>query len=122
MYKNREMTLEFDGKTEEHKVCTIMMSNGKYGGGSMFIAPNADLTDGLLDVVIIGDVSKPDLIYSLPRVYKGTHLTHPKISVRRVKQVKVNCREGLAMQADGELLGQSPATFTVLPSALKLYV
>jgi len=121
-YSNREMTLEFDGKTEQHKVCTIMMNNGKYGGGSMFIAPNADLTDGLFDVVIIGDVSKPDLLYSLPRVYKGTHLTHPKISVRRVKQIKVNCREGLAMQADGELLGQSPATFTVLPSALTLYI
>ena len=121
-YHNHEMSLEMDGVTEDRKVCTIIMSIGKYGGGSMFIAPDADPADGLFDVVIIGDVSKPDLLYSLPRVYKGTHLTHPKITVKLVKQVKVTCKTNLALQADGELLGQSPATFNVLPSALKLLI
>ena len=121
-YHNHEMSIELDGKQEEKKVCTVIMSIGKYGGGSMFIAPNADPTDGLFDVVVIGDVSKPDLLYSLPRVYKGTHLTHPKISITRVKHVKVTCKNNLALQADGELLGQSPATFSVLPSALKLMI
>jgi len=121
-YHNHEMSLELDNKQEEKKVCTVIMSIGKYGGGSMLIAPNADPTDGLFDVVVIGDVSKPDLLYSLPRIYKGTHLTHPKITVTRVKHVKVDCKTNLALQADGELLGQSPATFSILPSALRLLV
>ncbi|MDD5190135.1 MAG: diacylglycerol kinase family lipid kinase [Dehalococcoidales bacterium] len=121
-YHNPEMSLELDGVKEARKVCTIINCIGKYGGGSMFVAPNADPADGFFDVVIIGDITKPDLLYSFPRIYKGTHLTHPKITVKRVKQVKVTCKNGLALQADGELLGQSPAVFTVLPSALKLLV
>ncbi len=121
-YRNRDITLTFDGVQEKRRVCTVIMSNGKYGGGSMFIAPNADVSDGLFDVVIIGDVSKPDLLHSLPRVYKGTHLTHPKITVKRAREVEIVPATRSAVQADGELLGDAPARFTVLPSALNLLV
>lgn len=121
-YHNRELTIKIDGKTEERKVCTVIMSNGKYGGGSMFIAPQADIKDGLLDVVIIGDVSKPDLLASLPRVYKGTHLTHPKITLRRARDVEIQSKVSIALQADGELIGEAPARFSILPSALTILV
>jgi diacylglycerol kinase family enzyme len=117
-YRNHELTIKIDGKTEERKVCTIIMSNGKYGGGSMFIAPQADIKDGLLDVVIIGDVSKPDLLASLPRIYRGTHLTHPKITLRRAREVEIQSKLSIALQADGELLGEAPARFSILPAAL----
>lgn len=121
-YRNRELTIKTGGKVENLRVCTIIMSNGKYGGGSMFIAPQADLRDGLFDVVIIGDVSKPDLLVSLPRVYKGTHLTHPKITLKRVREIEIQSRTRIALQADGELIGEAPARFTVLPSALTVLV
>jgi YegS/Rv2252/BmrU family lipid kinase len=121
-YHNHELTMKIDGKTEQRKVCTVIMSNGKYGGGSMFIAPQADITDGLLDVVIIGDVSKPDLLASLPRVYKGTHLTHPKITLRRAREVEIQSKMSIALQADGELIGEAPARFSILPSALTVLV
>jgi len=121
-YHNCEVSIKIDGKTEEKQVCAVIMSNGKYGGGSMFIAPDADISDGLLDVVIIGDVSKPDLLVSLPRVYKGTHLTHPKITLKRAKVVELDSKTCVALQADGELLGEAPARFSVLPSALSVLV
>jgi diacylglycerol kinase family enzyme len=121
-YRNREITLKIDGKEESRKICTIIMSNGKYGGGSMFIAPQADIKDGLFDIVIIGDVSKPDLLASLPRIYRGTHLTHPKVTLKRGRVVEIQSKSIAALQADGELLGEVPARFSVLPSALTLLI
>jgi len=121
-YHNRDLTISIDGKTEERKVCTVIMSNGKYGGGSMFIAPQADIKDGLFDVVIIGDVSKPDLLASLPRIYRGTHLTHPKVTLKRAREVEIQSKQRIALQADGELLGEAPARFSILPTALTVLV
>ena len=121
-YKNREISLKLDGEMEERKVCTIVMSNGKYGGGSMFIAPQADPSDGYLDVMIIGDLSKPDLLWSLPRIYRGTHLTHPKVTARRARHIEIQAKQPMVLQADGELLGEPPASFDILPAALNIAV
>ncbi len=121
-YKNREVSLKLDGKTDERKVCSILMSNGKYGGGSMLVAPDADPSDGFLDVVIIGDLSKPDLLWSLPRIYRGTHLTHPKVTVKRAKEIDIRPRHQMSLQADGELLGETPVHFHVLPAALNVVI
>ncbi|MCX6002891.1 MAG: diacylglycerol kinase family lipid kinase [Chloroflexi bacterium] len=121
-YKNREIQMTLDGQKENRKVCTIIMSNGKYGGGSMFVAPEADPSDGLFDVLIIGDISKPDLLCSLPRIYRGTHLTHPKVTLKRAKVVEIYPKSRMSIQADGELLGDAPARFSVLPSVLNILV
>jgi len=121
-YKNKQISLIVDGEAAEKKICTVLMSNGKYGGGGMFAAPDADLTDGLLDVLIIGDLSKPDLLWSLPRVYKGTHLTHPKVTMKRAREIEIRSAEPVSLQADGELLGELPARFYVLPAALNIAV
>ncbi len=119
-YQNKEVSLKLDGKVEDRKVCTIITSNGKYGGGSMFVAPHADPTDGLLDVLIIGDLSKPDLLWSLPRIYKGTHLTHPKVTSKTAREIHLQTRQPASLQADGELLGETPARFHILPAALNI--
>jgi diacylglycerol kinase (ATP) len=121
-YKNRNIHITINGQTEDRKVCTIVMSNGKYGGGSMLLAPDADPSDGLFDVIIIGDVTKPDLLRSLPRIYKGTHLTHPKVTVRRTDWITISSDGPMAIQADGDLVGEAPARFTVLPCALNILV
>jgi diacylglycerol kinase family enzyme len=89
----------------------------------MMIAPEADPCDGLFDVMIIGDISKPNLLMSLPRIYRGTHLTHPQVTLKRAKNVEIRITDGkMAIQADGELVGQAPARFTVLPLALNILV
>jgi len=121
-YKNKKISLIVDGEKIEKKVCTVLISNGRYGGGGMFTAPEADLTDGLFDTLIIGDLSKPDLLWSLPRVYRGTHLTHPKVTLKKAEEVEISSAEPLFLQADGELLGELPARFRVLPAALNLAV
>lgn len=121
-YQNQKISLTVDGKTSETKVCAVLMNNGKYGGGGMFAAPEADLTDGLFDVLVIGDLSKPDLIWSLPRVYKGTHLTHPKVTLKKAREIEVCSAGKLSLQADGELLGELPARFYLLPEALNVAV
>ena len=121
-YRNKNISLTVDGSTTERKICTVLMSNGKYGGGGMFAAPDADPTDGLLDVLIIGDLSKPDLLWSLPRLYKGTHLTHPKVTVERAREIEIKSAEPVSLQADGELLGGLPARFYILPAALNIIV
>lgn len=121
-YRNQEISLTIDGLTTTQKLCTVVMSNGRYGGGNMQVAPDADLTDGLFDVVTIGDISKPDLLWSLPRIYKGTHLNHPKVKVVRTTEVTVDAAATATIQADGELLGLTPARFSIIPSALGILV
>ncbi len=121
-YRTRDISLTVHGQTETRKLCTVVIGNGRYGGGSMLVAPDADLADGLFDVVTIGDISKPDLLWSLPRIYKGTHLSHPKVNVVRASEVTVDSAAGASIQADGELLGQTPARFTIMPSALNILV
>jgi len=121
-YRNKNISLTVDGSATERKICTVLMSNGKYGGGGMFAAPDADPTDGLLDVLIIGDLSKSDLLWSLPRLYKGTHLTHPKVTIERAREIEIKSAEPVSLQADGELLGGLPARFYILPAALTIIV
>ncbi|MFH1638879.1 MAG: diacylglycerol kinase family protein [Chloroflexota bacterium] len=121
-YRNRDVSLIVDGVAEERKVCTVMMSNGKYGGGGMLVAPNADPADGLLDVVMIDDLSKPELLRSLPRIYRGTHLTHPKVTVKRAREVNITSGQEMLLQIDGELLGKAPARFRILPAMLNVAV
>ena len=122
LYKNKGVTLVVDGAAIERKICTILVNNGKYGGGGMFAAPDANLADGLLDILIIGDLSKPDLLWSLPRVYRGTHLTHPKITMKRAREIEIQSAEAVFLQADGELLGGLPAHFYILPAVLNVAI
>ena len=121
-YQGKRVTIKLDGQAEDRKVCVVLMGNGKYGGGGMLSTPNADPTDGLFDVLIIDDLSKPDLLWSLPRVYRGTHLTHPKVTVKRAREIEIMSSEPMALQADGELLGELPARFQVLPAALNIII
>jgi len=121
-YETKQVSLILDGQPEERRVWTILMSNGKYGGGGMLAAPNADPADGLLDVVVIDDLSKLDLLWSLPRVYKGTHLSHPKVTVKRAREIDIRPRQPMSLQADGELLGQAPAHIYMLPAALNVAI
>jgi len=121
-YRNRDISLVIDGAEETRRACTVVMNNGRYGGGGMFTAPDADLSDGFLDVMIIGDISKLDLLYSLPRIYKGTHLTHPRVTMKKAREVEIRSAQLMQLQADGELLGELPARFSVLPSALNIAI
>jgi YegS/Rv2252/BmrU family lipid kinase len=100
----------------------VVIANGRYFGGGMMICPDASSDDGLLDVLLIGDLTKRDLLTTLPKTYRGRHLPHPKAELLRGPTVTVESDEPLPIQLDGEQPGTTPARFEVVPRALRLRV
>jgi diacylglycerol kinase family enzyme len=88
----------------------------------MAMTPEADPGDGLLDVLVIGDITRRDLALTLPKVYRGTHLPHPKAELLRGRRVDVRSEIPLPVELDGEQPGTTPAEFEALPAALRLRV
>jgi diacylglycerol kinase (ATP) len=88
----------------------------------MKMCPEASPDDGLFDVLVIGDVTKADLVRTLPKIYRGTHLPHPKAELLRGATVSVESDDALPMQLDGEQPGTTPVRFEVVPRALRLRV
>ena len=121
-YKNKSVILDVEDELERGRILNVVVANGGYVGGGMHIAPQAELNDSLLDVVIVGDVGKFELLKALPMVYKGTHLNHPKVSLRKATHITIESPEQMLVYADGELLGESPASFWVMPAALSIVV
>ncbi len=103
-------------------VMMVVMANGRSFAGGMRIAPHAVMNDGLLDTVIIGGMAPLELLVNFPRVYTGKHLSHPKVTSFRARRVSLEADEATRIQTDGEQAGELPATFRVLPGALRLLV
>jgi len=121
-YKNKSVMLRHGSKAETIRILSVVVANGCYFGGGMRVAPQAELGDSLLDVVIIGDIGKFELLKALPMVYKGTHLTHPKVRMEKTPHITIESPERLLVHADGELLGEAPASFWLMPLALSIVV
>ncbi len=119
-YKNKPVTVSVGERREERRVLTMVMANGCYFGGGMCIAPRADISDGFLDVVSVGDINKLDLLKTFPKIYKGTHITHPMVKIEKATRVEISSTEKVVIQADGEFLGECPASFQMMPAALGL--
>ena len=119
-YRNKDIRMNIDGREEARRVLSVVVSNGAYFGGGMRIAPEAELNDRKLDVLTIGDVGKAELLQVFPRVYKGTHITHPKVRMEKAERITIECDRRILLQADGELLGEGPVTFQILPAALNV--
>jgi YegS/Rv2252/BmrU family lipid kinase len=125
-YKNQRVQLVFDGgERVEATINTVAVANGRYFGGAMMVAPNAELDDGLFDVIAMGDFGFGDLMKSGRRLYKGTHLTMDKVSARRARVVEaepIDPGAVIELDVDGENPGRLPARFELLPSALWVVV
>lgn len=119
-YQNKDVTLRIDDKTVQGRMNSVIACNGRYFGGGMRVGPNATLDDGKLDVIVLGDFSVVEVLLNTPKIYNGTHLTHPKVSEYRGTTITVESKQRMLIEADGELIGEGPATFRIIPSALKL--
>jgi YegS/Rv2252/BmrU family lipid kinase len=119
-FKNFDATLDIDGERLATKSVFIQIANAMYMGGGYKIAPGADISDGLLDVAIVGDMSKPDLLRTIPKVYGGNHVNHPKFTLVRAREIRVETEQPVFVQLDGEVVGQTPVTFTIRPGAIML--
>ena len=121
-WQNTEVTVTLDDGERRGRMHDVIVANGVWHGGGMKLAPDARPDDGLFDVVLIGDVSKADFATTAPRLYKGGHVSHPKVEVVRSARVRVDGVDPLPIEVDGEQLGTTPATFEVVPGALRVRV
>jgi YegS/Rv2252/BmrU family lipid kinase len=116
------LRVTFDGETREGRMHDVVVANGRYFGGGMMICPDASPDDGRFDVLLIGDLTKGDLLLTLPKTYRGSHLPHPKAELVRAAAVAIDAPQPVPIQLDGEQPGTTPATFEVVPRALRIRV
>lgn len=115
--------VEYDGTVWEGRAMMALFANGTTFGGGMRIAPQAVLDDGMLDLVLVKQVGKLELLRVFPRVYKGTHVEHAAVSLGRAAEARVIADRPLVPWGDGEPLDEVPAreiTFRVVPRALRV--
>jgi diacylglycerol kinase (ATP) len=121
-WRNTELRVSVDGEVRGGRMHEVIVANGRYLGGGMMICPDAEPDDGLFDVLLIGDLTKRDLVQTMPKIYRGTHLPHPKAELLRGTVVSVDSDVPLPLQLDGEQPGTTPARFELVPKALRLRV
>src|SRR5438128_2005199 len=121
-WENTDVTVRLDGAERRGRMHDVVVANGVWHGGGMKLAPDAAPDDGKFDVVLIGDVAKIDFLTTAPKIYKGKHVHHPKVEVLRSKRVEVDAPVQLPIELEGEQVGTTPATFEVVPAALRVRV
>jgi len=120
-YRNQRVTVEADGRIVfDGPAAAVVVANGSYFGGGMKIAPQADLADGQLDLIVLGDLRAIEIICWIPTIYFGKHLANPKVSANQARTVQLSGISALPCHLDGEVCGETPLTVRVLPSALRL--
>ena len=117
-----EIEVAVDGERRAGPMFDVVVANGRFFGGGLEICPDAEPDDGLFDVLTIGDVTKRDLVMTMPKMYRGTHLPHPKAELLRGSSVTVTSETPLPIELDGEQPGTTPVTFEVAAGALRLRV
>jgi len=112
--------LTVDGETRAFAGYSVAVCNSGVFGGGMFLAPDAKLDDGLPDVVLIARQSKRAYLQGLPRVFKGTHLEHPAVTLLQGREVTFGADRPFTAYADGDPIVELPATVRALPGALRV--
>lgn len=109
-----------DGERREVTGYAVAACNSGVFGGGMALAPEASMEDGLLDVVVTADGSKADFVRGLVKVFKGTHLEDPNVELFRARELHVDAERPFRIYADGDPIGQTPATIRAVPGALRV--
>ncbi|MCM2577041.1 diacylglycerol kinase [Streptomyces meridianus] len=110
-----------DGPVQEIEATLVAVGNGPSYGGGMRICADAQLDDGLFDITVVGECSRTTLLKVFPRVYRGTHLSHPAVTVHRAAKVSLEA-DGITGYADGERVGPLPLTAEAVPAAVRVVV
>jgi YegS/Rv2252/BmrU family lipid kinase len=122
VWRNTHVTVTVDGGERVGRMHDVIVANGRWHAGGMKLAPEAKPCDGLFDVVLIGDVTKLDFVTTSPKLYSGRYLAHPRIDSVRSATVRIEADEPLPVEVDGEQVAVTPATFEVVPRALRVRV
>jgi diacylglycerol kinase (ATP) len=121
-WKSASVVADVDGARRSGDMFEVLVMNGDYAAGGMWVTPEAEPDDAQLDVLLIGDITKADFVRTFPKIYRGKHLSHPKIELLRGKAVQVDSTIPLPVVLDGEQPGTTPVRFEVIPRALRVRV
>jgi YegS/Rv2252/BmrU family lipid kinase len=119
-WKPATFELELDGEPVTVRGWSVAGANSAAYGGGMYVAPDAALDDGLLDVVTSAETGKATFLRVLPKVFKGRHVDEPSVEVRRAREVRVRADRPFEVYADGDPIGALPATIRAVPGALRV--
>jgi YegS/Rv2252/BmrU family lipid kinase len=115
-------TVETEGTSRRMTGMTVAASNSGVYGGGMRLVPDADMSDGLLDLVMISCTSRLGILRQVPNVFAGSHVSHPDVHISRVAEVVLDSDQPFTVYADGEAVGPVPQRITAAPSALRVRV
>jgi diacylglycerol kinase (ATP) len=119
-YKKVEAEITIDGKSTRCRAFSINVGNGRYCGGGMRQTPDAVPDDGLLDITVIRDMTRFEIVRSLKLLYDGTILSHPLVDGYRSTNLRVTAEIPLYAEADGESLGHTPVEFSIIPAGINI--
>jgi YegS/Rv2252/BmrU family lipid kinase len=119
-WEGARFTVDVDGERAEFAGWSVAVANSGFYGGGMRVAPQARLDDGALDVVWLAECSRAGLVRLLAKVFRGTHVDAPGVSVRRAAEVTVSADRPFTVYADGDPIGNLPITLRAIPAALKV--
>ncbi|HVF56530.1 MAG TPA: diacylglycerol kinase family protein [Pyrinomonadaceae bacterium] len=122
-WRERRVRLRVDeGEWTECRTNLIAVANGAYAGGGMNFSPQASTSDGALDVVTACGISRAGIVRELARIHRGGHVANPRVRIVRGSRVRIEGFDGdsLGIEADGDVRGQTPVEFRIMPSALRV--
>jgi YegS/Rv2252/BmrU family lipid kinase len=119
-WKPARFEVTVDGERRSFTGWSVAAANSKAYGGGMFLAPDAELDDGALDVVLTEETSKIAFLRGLPSVFKGEHVNRPSVHVLRGAEIHVSADRPFVIYADGDPIGELPATIRAVPKAVRV--
>lgn len=121
-YRSPLFHITCDGMTRDARLLLALVANGRYCGNRMHVAPTARPDDGLLDVVLIDDVSLATVLLKIAKLYRGTILGDPVAHHLRAARVRIDAEPRVAVEADGQVIGVTPAEFSLRPKAIRVVI
>jgi diacylglycerol kinase (ATP) len=121
-FRAGNFSLTADGTKRDFRGMIVAVANGSTYGGGMRVAPTASLQSGQLEVCIVGELSRLAFVRAFPLVFRGTHITHPAVTMLQAREIEISAEPPFEITGDGERIGRLPARFSVLPAALPVVV
>lgn len=114
--------MSMDRIEAEFDAWVVSVTNGQFYGGGMNVVPGARISDGLLDIAVVGSLTRWELLKTFPKVFSGKHIQHPKVSLYRTTGVRIEAGADVRIQADGEVFGGRSFVFSIHPGAIKVFM
>lgn len=121
-FRAANLRLTLDGVPHKLRAMLCAVANAQGYGGGMKVAPDSKIDDGFFDLCVIREAGPLEFLCAFPSVFKGTHITHPKVSMFRARHVVIESDPPLPLLVDGEIMGTTPAEFTLSPQAIEVMV